>query len=597
MRRIYLIGGAVGLLLGYGLLSPAAMQMSHLVHRGQDMHSLGIAEVFLPKLWQWWTFYAALGGLIGLSIAAIYGKIIEHKSEINRTRESLKQIFNSVTDGIISIDRSFVITSVNRAYCDMMDESCDDILGRHCYEISHRADSPCIGTEHECFLREVFESGKPYSSVHIHYDKRGREIFSKVTWYPVFNRAGGVVEVLETIEDVTEKRMAENKLQWELSVNRAIADLSNVLIDPCSSIDEIAALVLDEARELTASRHGYVGFIDPVTRNLVSLTLTSMMDTCRVRQEERSVKFPVGGDGRYPGLWGHSINTAEGFYTNSPAAHEASVRMPEGHVPLVNFLSVPAVFDGQVIGQISLANKEGGYEDLDLEAVRLIADLYALLLNRKRVDESLKTSVREKEVLLKEVHHRVKNNMQVIVSLLNLQANYAGNEETVKFIQDCNARVKSMALVHERLYHSETLASIDLPDYISTLCDNLHSSYSRGNTSLQLDVEDMDINMDVSVPLGLLLNELVTNAFKHAFPGNMPGTVKVAVRHGGANRLEFSVSDNGVGMPEGMNASEKGSLGMLLVRALVRQLGGTLEMFSDGGSTVRIGFDIVQEGQ
>jgi PAS domain S-box-containing protein len=197
--------------------------------------------------------------------------------------------------------------------------------------------------------------------------------------------------IQSNVRDITERRQAEEALERELAVNKALAELSGALITPSSSIEDVANVVLDAAKRLTQSEHGYVSSIDPKTRDHLAHTLTKMMGKeCLVRGEGRRIRFPIGADGVYPSLWGHAYNSREAFLTNAPDKHEASRGVPGGHIPIKNFLSVPAVIGEELLGQIALANSPGDYADRDIEAIKRLAELYAMAIQRKRAEEALK---------------------------------------------------------------------------------------------------------------------------------------------------------------------------------------------------------------
>lgn len=183
------------------------------------------------------------------------------------------------------------------------------------------------------------------------------------------------------------------QLRWELDVNKAIAGLSDALIDPASSIEQIADIVLHHAKQLTSSEHGYVASIDPKTGDMIAHTNTQMIDKqCRVSGQDKRIIFPKGPDGLYPALWGWSLNTRQAFYTNTPQAHQASKGLPPGHVPVNSFLAVPALVGSEVVGQIALANSVTGFNDRHLDAVSRIAKLYAAAIHRKRAEDDLALS-------------------------------------------------------------------------------------------------------------------------------------------------------------------------------------------------------------
>jgi len=186
---------------------------------------------------------------------------------------------------------------------------------------------------------------------------------------------------------------AEEELKWQLSVNSALSELYKPLTSPWASIETITTTVLDKAKSLTGSEHGYVSSIDPSTGDSVAHTLTEMMKhLCKVSEENKRIAFPRGKDGLYPALWGHSLNTLEAFVTNSPKTHKASTGIPGGHIPIRRFLSVPVMLGKELVGQIALANKSEDYTDRDLESIHRLADFYALAIQRRRAAEALHES-------------------------------------------------------------------------------------------------------------------------------------------------------------------------------------------------------------
>ena len=218
-------------------------------------------------------------------------------------------------------------------------------------------------------------------------------------------------------------------------------------------------------------------------------------------------------------------------------------------------------------------------------------ELERRIKERTQAEEQVRASLVEKEVLLKEIHHRVKNNLQVISSLLNLQSDTVADEKALEVLRESQNRIRSMAFVHENLYQSEDLARIDFGGYIRNLSAYLFSSYSVNSSlvRLRLDVEDVHLGIDTVIPCGLVVNELISNALKHAFPEGREGEIYVTLR-AEDGQVILVIGDDGIGLPEGLNVAESETLGLQLVETLVGQLEGEIELGNTEGTEFRIVF-------
>ncbi len=248
---------------------------------------------------------------------------------------------------------------------------------------------------------------------------------------------------------------------------------------------------------------------------------------------------------------------------------------------------------------IKYVNEKGQTEyDPDGKPLRsfgTVQDITAIVSAEKR----LRVALDEKEVLLKEVHHRVKNNLQVISSILSLQGGYIENEEFKGVFSECQDRIKSMALIHERLYSSGDFVCINLAEYIKLLTTALFRSYKSGaaHVELKLVVPDYRVDMDTSMQLGLIINELCSNALKHAFNGRGHGELRVEFMPGTDGFCTLVVSDNGVGLPEGFDVMEGHSMGLQLISSMVTQMGGVIEVRGDGGARFALRFPCASEAE
>lgn len=213
---------------------------------------------------------------------------------------------------------------------------------------------------------------------------------------------------------------------------------------------------------------------------------------------------------------------------------------------------------------------------------------------RKLIVEHINESLREKEVLLKEVHHRVKNNLQVISSILNLQSSYVKNEEILNVLQESQNRIKSMAFIHESLYQNDDFSSINFSDYVVNLLQNLLQSYSKidQKVKLNLNIENINLNLDLAIPCGLIINEIISNSLKYAFKensGNDEITIDMKKQN---NEITLLVGDNGAGLPIGIDFRNTESLGLQLVVTLVDQLEGTIDLDNSNGARYKILFRV-----
>jgi len=209
--------------------------------------------------------------------------------------------------------------------------------------------------------------------------------------------------------------------------------------------------------------------------------------------------------------------------------------------------------------------------------------LGVLIRSKTKSNKLISKSLKDKELLLKEIHHRVKNNLQIISSLLSLQSRYIEDKGAKDAVNEGQNRVKSMALIHQKLYQNENLAGVEALDYIENLTSTLRSSYGVGpeRVSVSYDIENLNIDVDTIIPIGLILNELISNSFKHAFPNDKEGNISIALKRAN-NQLELKVCDNGVGSKKDISKSD--SFGIRMIRSLAMKLEATVSFNFDNGT-------------
>jgi two-component sensor histidine kinase len=205
-------------------------------------------------------------------------------------------------------------------------------------------------------------------------------------------------------------------------------------------------------------------------------------------------------------------------------------------------------------------------------------------------EQELKKSLTEKEVLLREIHHRVKNNLTMITSLLNLHMRRTSDEALRNVLKDIQKRILSIAMVHDTFYRGQDVASVKIRSYVGGLVDHLIGAYDgiSGRLSVRKQLADQSVGLDAAIPLGLIITELISNCFKHAFPDGKSGEVLIEFNPAETGRHELIVSDDGVGLPDSIDIKDTSSLGLSIVRIFVTQLDGDIQVKRDNGTTFRI---------
>jgi PAS domain S-box-containing protein len=295
--------------------------------------------------------------------------------------------------------------------------------------------------------------------------------------------------------------------------------------------------------------------------------------------------------------WNRGAERLYGYSAEEMVGHEISEFLPEGRRDETQVL-LAGVRGGESIEKMETVRrrKDGTLVDVSLTASPIQADGRVIAMAtigrdisaEKQADRQLRHSLREKEALLKEVHHRVKNNLQVISSLLSMQSRKLPDGPTRNALQESQGRVKAIALFHEKVYRSPQLGAVSVRDYAKDIIDGVLREFNAtGRIAGRVEGDDVRLGVDLAVPCGLLLNELISNALKHAFPDDRPGSLSVDVRHD-AGRVRLTIEDDGVGMPIDLEARKNKSMGLQLVESLVMQLGGQVGFAATGLPTTRV---------
>ena len=377
--------------------------------------------------------------------------------------------------------------------------------------------------------------------------------------------------------DISHRKRAERVQQFLVHISSAILS--------AESLDDLFEVIHHELGKVMDTTNFYIALYDKSTEMIVS----------PYYRDEKNLNFKI-----FPAdknLTAMVIKKASPLLISQRALKQmiANGKVEEiAEQPKV-WLGVPLLAKNKVIGAIvvqSYHDKHAFKKD-ELEILKFISDQVGVSIERRQAEDEVRASLEEKTVLLKEIHHRVKNNLQVVSSLLYLQSQYVKDEQALRVFEESRHRVRSMSLVHEKLYQSHNLAQVSFKNYIVDLARYLFRSYNADPFKIRLetDVADVVLSVDIAIPCGLLINELISNAIKYAFPDDRKGIIKVGLMQNRENRLyELTVQDDGIGIGDYLKAPTKSSLGLQLVDTLVDQINGKMEIITHEGTTFIIRF-------
>ncbi|MBD2072471.1 PAS domain S-box protein [Phormidium sp. FACHB-592] len=479
-------------------------------------------------------------------------EIVERKQVELALRESearYRAIVEDQTELIVRFQPDGTLTFVNGAYCRYFGVTKEAVIGS-CYKpLTFEEDH-----EHIDRLVRSMNQENPTVSIENRVVANGHIRWTQWNNRMLFDEEGRFIEFQAVGRDITDLKDIENALQESQRFAQKIADTSPAAIYVFDLIKQDKIYVNREIGE----HLGYT--LDDIQALQPAFLQTVMHPDDFLPWQANFKRWDTANDGEIlstefrmqhrNGEWRY-FQCQETLFARTPD------RLPQ-----------------QILGVA-----------VDITAAKQLEVL-------RQAEEQLQASLTEKDVLLKEIHHRVKNNLQIVYSLLRLQQRRIKDQRAANILLESQNRIKSIALIHEKLYRSETLASINLRQYIPTLAASLFSAYNIHTNiiTLKTTIDDVALDIDTVIPCGLIINELVSNALKYAFPNDRPGEIAIALHASGDRAVNLVVRDDGVGMPAEFELAHTDSLGLKLVRDLVQQLEGRLLLNRHAGTEFRITF-------
>ena len=500
------------------------------------------------------------------------------EKQISESRELFADIISFLPDPTFVIDKEGKVLAWNRAIEQLSGVPAHDIIGKGDHEYSLWMS----GKRRPIFIDLVLHPDQDYARMNytgIQMDGQtvtgqynvvlpdGRKTVLSLVASPLFDEQGKIVGAIESIRDITRIKETEAELaRLNENLETIVKDRTRLLEDEVAQrirAEKDVQTALDYTRSVIEANPDLMVVIDAKG---VILDVNAAGELLTGIPKEKLIGSSY---------FGYLVDDGTHFNKFSSLLHEGKlenfveIRRTDGHITP---LSVHAM---------GIRGEERGFE-------RFIVAAHDIT-RQKRDEEAIRASLDEKVVLLREVHHRVKNNLQIIISLVNLQMRQTDDPTVKQIMSETQNRVRAMSLVHEKLYRSDSLSRIDFADYTRFLATQLFSFYGTDSQRVRLDFAMSKIMVDINtaVPLGLLMNELISNTLKHAFPKGRAGAISISGVYEG-ERIMLVVRDNGIGIPPEFDWRNTSSLGMRLVISLIDQVDGTIELDRKNGTTFTI---------
>ncbi len=509
----------------------------------------------------------------------------ETQKKLEESEKKYRGIFENVQDVIYQADNEGIIIDISPSINRYSGFDREKMIGSN---INSWYQHPEDRIE---LLKQLSKKGEvSYYEVQLKNDLE-ENFYVSINAHLRHNKKGEIIGVEGSLRDISEQKRIEKEIEYRLELESLLMNISkNFINKKPEMVDEAINEALQRIGEFIQADRSYLFQLNP-NGDLLSNTHEWCAQGIKPQIDNlQSLEKPTFD-------WIMKKLNIKGQIHIKSAQNMADEAKFERKLLLSkdtqSMTAVALKINGKVMGYVGFdtVKKERGLNKENIDLLIMMGEIFTNLLEKRNTEEDIQKSLKEKEVLLREIHHRVKNNMQIVSSLLNLQVNYEEEKKVQQVLKESQGRIKSMAIVHEKLYQSTSLSEINFGSYLQQLIKDIYFSYGISTEKIMpvLVAEDIYINLDTAIPLGLIVNELMTNSIKYAFKGRDNGTLKINFKKIN-DELILKVCDDGVGLGPDVDIDSSKTLGLKLVKNLAIQLDADLEIGRDKGTSFTFRF-------